>query len=181
MSPTDRIKEAFDAARRLSPAQRGDHLAALGRQDPSLCRQVQSLLDALDRGSGFLAEATVREPVSAANAMGDGTAAARAKDAGADSEWRFDELPGEQIGPYKLLDVIGEGGFGTVYLAEQRQPVHRHVALKVIKFGMDTRQVIARFEAERQALAMMEHPNIAKVLDAGTTATGRPYFVMELV
>jgi len=91
------------------------------------------------------------------------------------------EHVGSQIGPYKLLQPIGEGGMGTVYLAEQRTPVERRVALKVIKPGMDTRQVIARFEAERQALAMMDHPNIAKVLDAGTTANGRPYFVMELV
>ena len=85
------------------------------------------------------------------------------------------------IGPYKLLQAIGEGGFGTVYMAEQEHPVRRRVALKIIKLGMDTRQVIARFEAERQALAMMDHPNIAKVFDAGATETGRPYFVMELV
>ena len=85
------------------------------------------------------------------------------------------------IGRYKLLERIGEGGFGVVYMAEQLQPVRRQVALKVIKLGMDTRQVIARFEAERQALALMDHPNIAKVLDAGATETGRPYFVMELV
>ena len=91
------------------------------------------------------------------------------------------ELPGTQIGPYKLLQEIGEGGMGVVYMAEQAQPVRRTVALKIIKPGMDTRQVIARFEAERQALALMDHPNIAKVLDAGTTSTGRPYFVMELV
>lgn len=91
------------------------------------------------------------------------------------------EQPGTQIGPYKLLEQIGEGGMGTVYMAEQTEPVQRRVALKVIKPGMDSRQVIARFEAERQALAMMDHPNIAKVLDAGTTDSGRPYFVMELV
>ena len=91
------------------------------------------------------------------------------------------EGEGEQIGPYKLLQKIGEGGFGAVFMAEQSQPVKRRVALKIIKAGMDTRQVIARFEAERQALAMMEHPNIARVLDAGATGTGRPYFAMELV
>jgi non-specific serine/threonine protein kinase/serine/threonine-protein kinase len=91
------------------------------------------------------------------------------------------EQPGAQIGPYKLLQVIGEGGFGTVWMAEQREPVKRRVALKIIKLGMDTKQVIARFEAERQALAMMDHPNIAKVFDAGATTTGRPFFVMELV
>src|SRR5262249_28391093 len=91
------------------------------------------------------------------------------------------ECPGTLVGPYKLLERIGEGGFGVVYMAEQQHPVRRKVALKVVKPGMDSAQVLARFEAERQALALMDHPNIARVLDAGTTATGRPYFVMELV
>jgi serine/threonine protein kinase len=91
------------------------------------------------------------------------------------------EAPGAIIGRYKLLQKIGEGGMGVVYMAEQREPVIRKVALKIIKLGMDTRQVVARFEAERQALALMDHPNIAKVLDAGATETGRPYFVMDLV
>ena len=94
---------------------------------------------------------------------------------------RVSEQPGTVIGPYKLLQQIGEGGMGTVYMAEQTRPVQRKVALKVIKPGMDSRQVIARFEAERQALAMMDHVNIARVLDAGATESGRPYFVMELV
>jgi hypothetical protein len=91
------------------------------------------------------------------------------------------EKPGDAIGRYKLLEKIGEGGFGTVYVAEQKEPIRRQVALKIIKLGMDTKQVVARFEAERQALALMDHPNIAKVLDAGATAAGRPFFVMELV
>ncbi len=91
------------------------------------------------------------------------------------------ERPGTVIGPYKLMEQIGEGGMGLVFVAEQQQPIRRKVALKVIKPGMDTRQVTARFEAERQALALMDHPNIAKVLDGGTTDSGRPYFVMELV
>ena len=91
------------------------------------------------------------------------------------------EKPGDRIGRYKLLQQIGEGGCGIVYMAQQEEPVRRRVALKVIKLGMDTKQVIARFEAERQALALMDHPNIAKVLEAGATETGRPYFVMELV
>src|SRR5216683_2180770 len=91
------------------------------------------------------------------------------------------EKPGDRIGRYKLLQQIGEGGCGVVYMAEQTEPVRRRVALKVMKLGMDTKQVIARFEAERQALALMDHPNIAKILDAGATETGRPYFVMELV
>ncbi|HEY2414997.1 MAG TPA: serine/threonine-protein kinase [Pirellulaceae bacterium] len=91
------------------------------------------------------------------------------------------EGPGTKIGPYKLLQQIGEGGFGVVYMAEQERPVRRKVALKIIKPGMDTKEIIARFESERQALALMDHPNIAKVLDAGATESGRPYFVMELV
>jgi hypothetical protein len=89
--------------------------------------------------------------------------------------------PGSRIGRYKLLEQIGEGGCGIVFLAEQEEPVRRLIALKLIKPGMDTKNVIARFEAERQALALMEHPNIAKVFDAGATENGRPYFVMELV
>ncbi len=91
------------------------------------------------------------------------------------------ESAGAVIGPYKLLQQIGEGGMGVVWMAEPTQPVHRNVALKVIKPGMDSRQVIARFEAERQALAMMDHVNIARVIDGGTTENGLPYFVMELV
>ncbi len=105
-----------------------------------------------------------------------------------ESEWRVippehapvDEKPGANIGPYKLLQLLGEGGFGSVFMAEQERPVQRKVALKIIKLGMDTRQVVARFEQERQALALMDHPNIARVFDAGATSTGRPYFVMEL-
>ena len=91
------------------------------------------------------------------------------------------EKEGERIGPYKLLEKIGEGGMGRVWMAEQVEPIRRMVALKVIKAGLDSEQVLARFDAERQALALMDHPNIAKVLDAGTTPEGRPYFVMELV
>ncbi len=91
------------------------------------------------------------------------------------------EGPGAHIGLYKLLEQIGEGGCGVVFVAEQDQPVRRRVALKVIKAGLETKQVVARFEAERQALALMDHPHISKVLDAGTTENGRPYFVMELV
>jgi len=92
-----------------------------------------------------------------------------------------DPVVGTHIGRSKVLQKIGEGGWGVVYMAEQEQPVRRRLALKIIKLGMDTRSVIARFEAERQALAMMDHPNIARVLDAGATDTGRPFFVMELV
>src|SRR5262249_47526850 len=99
----------------------------------------------------------------------------------ADYDSPVTEGEGTVIGLYTLREQIGEGGMGLVFVAEQQQPVRRKVALKVIKPGMDTRQVVARFEAERQALAMMDHPNIGKVLDAGTTGGGRPYFVMELV
>lgn len=91
------------------------------------------------------------------------------------------EQSGQRIGRYRLQEQIGEGGFGTVWMAEQEEPVRRRVALKIIKLGMDTKEVVARFEAERQALAMMDHPNIARVFDGGATESGRPYFVMELV
>src|SRR5262245_44035358 len=106
-----------------------------------------------------------------------------AGDSGDSTNWKpkFYEQPGTIIGRYKLLEQIGEGGFGAVWLAEQREPIKRRVALKVIKLGMDTREVIARFEQERQALALMDHPSIARVLDGGATDKGRPYFVMELV
>ena len=95
---------------------------------------------------------------------------------GADSS---SEIPGSVIGPYKLIEQIGEGGFGVVYMAEQQQPIRRTVALKILKAGMDTREVVARFESERQALALMDHPAIAKVFDAGSTPEGRPYFAMD--
>jgi serine/threonine protein kinase/tetratricopeptide (TPR) repeat protein len=126
-----------------------------------LRRKLERLLDAHDKAGGFLR-------------ADDGTEAT-AEEAGGDEEI------GSAIGHYKLLQKIGEGGCGIVYMAEQTEPVRRRVALKIIKLGMDTKSVIARFEAERQALALMDHPNIAKVHDAGATETGRPYFVMELV
>ena len=93
----------------------------------------------------------------------------------------WDSAPPERVGPYKILQKIGEGGMGEVYLAEQETPIRRRVALKLIKLGMDTKQVVARFESERQALAIMNHPNVAKVFDAGATDQGRPYFAMEFV
>ena len=98
------------------------------------------------------------------------------------AEVRFDRMAGfREIGPYRLLQLLGEGGMGEVWLAEQKTPIHRTVALKLIKAGMDTKAVVARFESERQALALMDHPSIAQVFDAGSTAEGRPYFVMEYV
>ncbi len=93
----------------------------------------------------------------------------------------LDSSTPERVGPYRILERLGEGGMGIVYLAEQTEPVRRKVALKIIKHGMDTRQVVARFEAERQALAMLDHPCVAKVFDAGSTEAGRPYFAMEYV
>jgi serine/threonine protein kinase len=110
----------------------------------------------------------------------EGFADQKAREGLADSKLPAEEELGSRVGAYKLLQKLGEGGCGAVYLAEQEQPIRRRVALKIIKLGMDTRSVIARFEAERQALALMDHPNIARVFDAGATETGRPYFVMEL-
>jgi tetratricopeptide (TPR) repeat protein/serine/threonine protein kinase len=144
-----------------TPAERHAYLDEACRGDEALRRSVEGLLDAHERAGGFLESpapnlaATVDDPVS--------------------------ERPGTVVGPYKLLEQIGEGGFGVVFMAEQHEPIRRKVALKVLKPGMDSKQVIARFEAERQALALMDHPNIAKVLDAGQTGSGRPYFVMDLV
>src|SRR5262245_11272397 len=125
---------------------------------PELRARLEEMLRAHHQAGGFLGsnpEATCRMPAG--------------------------EAPGMLIGPYKILERIGEGGFGVVYMAEQERPVRRRVALKIIKPGMDTAQIIGRFEAERQALAIMEHPHIARVFDAGATEAGRPYFVMELV
>jgi serine/threonine protein kinase len=128
---------------------------------PELRRRVEVLLEAH------------REAGTAAHKPGD---EGPPRDVGAAAE-----QPGSIIGSYKLIEQIGEGGMGTVWMAQQTEPVKRVVALKVIKAGMDSKQVIARFDAERQALALMDHPNIAKVLDGGATGTGRPYFVMDLV
>ncbi len=144
------------------PAEKREgYLVGACGKDLALRSKVEALLKADAEAGGFMAAPT-------AGAAQQGTAPSQ-------------EQPGAQIGRYKLLEKIGEGGFGEVWMAEQREPVKRRVALKIIKLGMDTKQVIARFEAERQALAMMDHPHIAKVLDAGATEKGRPYFVMELV
>ena len=133
-------------------------------ENPSTCRNCGAPLTG-DAREGFCPECLFR-------LAGAGTVRVSPPD---------EEEIGTCIGRYKLLEKVGEGGFGAVYVAEQREPVKRRVALKIIKLGMDTRQVIARFEAERQALALMDHPNIARVFDGGATETGRPYFVMELV
>jgi hypothetical protein len=140
--------------------------------DGELRAEVEAYLSAEGEAGGFLAHPSVTKEFG----PDDGTA-----EAGVTAEAPVTERAGTMIGRYKLLQQIGEGGFGVVFMAEQETPVRRMVALKVIKLGMDTREVVARFEAERQALAMMDHPNIAKVLDGGSTDSGRPYFVMELM
>src|SRR5262249_35083595 len=156
-------KAIFNVARQIgSPDARAEYLRQACGTDSGLRERVQVLLHAYEEQASFLESpppvgvaATIDQPAS--------------------------ESPGAVIGPYKLIEQIGEGGRGTAWMAQQQRPVKRLVAVKLIKAGMDSRQVIARFEAERQALALMDHPNIAKVLDADTTAAGRPYFVMDLV
>jgi serine/threonine protein kinase/tetratricopeptide (TPR) repeat protein len=155
-------KAVFNEARRLGSAdERAAYLQRACGHDPVAVGRVLELLRVYDLAKSFLEsppaglDATTDQPVR--------------------------ERPGEVVGPYKLLEQIGEGGFGVVFMAEQTEPVRRKVALKILKPGMDTHQVVARFEAERQALAIMDHPNIAKVFDGGATPLGRPYFVMELV
>jgi serine/threonine protein kinase/WD40 repeat protein len=145
--------------------------------DELLRERVQALLSAHTDSDSFMRQPALRS--DQANGQTDSNNGHTLKFEGTDSF--LAEHVGASIGPYKLLQPIGEGGMGVVFMAEQSHPVQRRVALKVIKPGMDTRQVVARLEAERQALALMDHPNIARVFDAGTTANGRPYFVMELV
>jgi eukaryotic-like serine/threonine-protein kinase len=161
MEPKSIDQIYWDAAQIASPSEREVYLQQACAADIELRRKVEGLLHARSKVENFLESPaaslmhTIDDPIS--------------------------ERPGTVIGPYRLMEQIGEGGMGLVFVAEQQQPIRRKVALKVIKPGMDTRQVVARFEAERQALALMDHPNIAKVLDGGETAGGRPYFVMELV
>ncbi|MBL9136058.1 MAG: protein kinase [Verrucomicrobiales bacterium] len=157
------LREIFLEAMGLTdPAARATYLDQACRGNDALRGQVEELLAEESQLGSFLGQPAIANPHLHRTAVSL-------------------EKAGDRIGPYRLLQEIGEGGCGVVFLAEQEVPVRRRVALKVIKEGMDTRQVIARFEAERQALAMMDHPNIARVLDAGATSTGRPYFVMELV
>jgi tetratricopeptide (TPR) repeat protein len=165
------LEAIFDGAIALESAeQREIYLTRTCGQDLVLRREAEALIRAYEKAGNFLThEAGETDQTSSKPASG-GMAIAAAV-----------EEPGTVIGRYKLREKIGEGGCGVVYVAEQEEPMRRRVALKVIKLGMDTRSVVARFEAERQALAMMDHPNIAKVFDAGATESGRPYFVMELV
>jgi serine/threonine protein kinase/tetratricopeptide (TPR) repeat protein len=152
-----------EAVEYRSPEERAAFLERACACDAGLRARVNALLRAYEAAGSFLeGTAPAREPVATVDEL-------------------IGERPGTVIGPYKLLEPIGEGGFGVVFMAEQQQPLRRKVALKVLKPGMDSAQVIARFEAERQALALMDHPHIATVHDAGATASGRPYFVMELV
>ena len=149
MEPKSIDRIYWDAAQIASAAERDAYLDGACAGDAALRQRVEHLLRLRPRAEGFL-----ESPAPALVATADDAAVS--------------ERPGAVIGPYKLMEQIGEGGFGLVFVAEQQHPVRRKVALKIIKPGMDTRQVVARFEAERQALALMDHPNIAKVLDAGT-------------
>src|SRR4051812_9147504 len=163
-SPTPDAKSVFGRAAEIpSPAGRAAFLDDACAGHAAVRAEVETLLKALGQAGSFMGvpAAPAGETVSYDTPISEGE--------------------GTVIGPYTLRELIGEGGMGTVFVAEQTHPVRRKVALKVIKPGMDSRQVIGRFEAERQALALMDHPNIAKVHDGGTTPDGRPYFVMELV
>ncbi|MGA2870344.1 MAG: serine/threonine-protein kinase, partial [Verrucomicrobiota bacterium] len=159
----DRDVIVFSEAINLPEAERAVYVERECAGDADLRRRVEALFQAHEKAGDFLCEPPPGLPGAISQATFTG------------------EKPGDWIGRYKLLQQIGEGGHGVVFMAEQKEPIHRQVALKVIKPGMDTKSVIARFEAERQALALMDHPNIAKVFDAGATGSGRPYFVMELI
>src|SRR6478736_3974958 len=154
--------EIFSTALAMPTPERAAYLERVCGGDASLLGRVESLLRAHEEAGDFLSKVPAGGP-------------------GERPAGTVGERVGDRVGRYKLLQQIGEGGCGVVFMAEQEEPVRRRVALKVVKPGMDTKNVIARFEAERQALALMEHPNIAQVLDAGATDSGRPYFVMELV
>jgi serine/threonine protein kinase/Flp pilus assembly protein TadD len=173
--PPDYEVTVFGKALKLPPGERAAYLGQACGPDEGLRARLEALLAVHEEAGAFLKEPASeleRVPVPAAPKSPSGTIRLSLPSS---------EKPGDRIGRYKLLQQIGEGGCGVVYMAEQSEPVRRKVALKVIKLGMDTKNVIARFEAERQALALMDHPNIAKVLEAGATDAGRPFFVMELV
>ena len=172
---TKRPRDLFVAALEIKDAaERSAFLESACGPDTELRKRVEELLAEEQRLGAFLDTPAMAE-VAPPDTIPDLSVRRRARSTSGT------ECVGDRIGRYKLLEEIGEGGCGSVYMAEQEEPVRRRVALKLIKAGMDTRSVIARFEAERQALALMDHPNIARVLDAGATETGRPYFVMELV
>ena len=161
------LKDLFLAAVAVPPADRAAWLRENCRNDLELLKRVEQMLAAHENPQSLLDQLApeTQPPTESITAFDD----------------PISDHPTTVIGPYKLIQTIGEGGMGTIFMAQQTEPIRRLVALKLIKPGMDSHQVIARFEAERQALALMDHPNIARVLDAGTTTEGRPYFVMELV
>ncbi len=161
ISNSDIVSVFGEALECQSPQDRAECLDRACKNNADLRGKIEALLQAHQDAGNFLGGPAAPPEVTSDHPLREG--------------------PSSQIGPYKLLEQIGEGGMGVVFMAEQTRPVQRRVALKIIKTGMETRQVVARFEAERQALAMMDHPNIARVLDAGATEAGRPYFVMELV
>ena len=171
--PPVSVKAIFDQALEIvSPVERAAYLDQACAASPELRAKVEALLQAYADAGSFLEKPAPVATVDSSPGSPQVQAAAVSS---------FPEGPGSWIGSYKLLQKLGEGGMGTVWVAEQTGPVKRRVALKVIKPGMDSAQVLRRFEAERQALALMDHTHIAKVFDAGTTGEGRPYFVMELV
>jgi eukaryotic-like serine/threonine-protein kinase len=174
-----REEDLFDAARQIAdPARRRAYLERVCPDDPAMRARVEALVAAENEAERFFEEGSCA--LNSAELPPE-FARAVATPAAVEASLLSDEPVGARIGRYKLLQKLGEGGCGVVYMAEQEEPVRRRVALKIIKLGMETKSVIARFEAERQALAMMDHPNIARVFDAGATERGRPYFVMELV
>lgn len=171
------ISDLFERARHITdPLQRERFFEEVCGANAALRARLVALLHAYEEAGDFLRLSREVDHVGETRESGGALSSAADTHIGSIAEG-----PGSIIGPYKLLELIGEGGFGSVYVAEQDRPIRRKVALKIIKLGMDTRQVVARFEAERQALAILEHPNIAKVFDGGSTETGRPYFVMEMV
>jgi serine/threonine protein kinase/tetratricopeptide (TPR) repeat protein len=176
MNPeAQRVRDIFVATVKLPLDKWEAFLTEACAGDEKLRRQVSDLLREHQQAGSFL-----DQPAVSLRTTGDYDSAANGAVLGSPDPASA-EGPGTMIGPYKLLELIGEGGMGEVWMAEQREPMQRKVALKILKAGMDTRQVAARFEAERQALALMDHPHIARVFDGGATDGGRPYFVMELV
>jgi serine/threonine protein kinase len=168
----------IEALEKEDPAERAAFLDRACADDFALRERIERLLQRHEQAGSFL-DSAASALINRNRADNPGTWPTA--ETGFVEEPTLPEGPGSVIGPYKVMEEIGEGGMGLVFVAEQQHPVRRRVALKVIKPGMDTRDVIARFEAERQALALMDHPHIAKVLDGGATTSGRPYFVMELV
>ncbi|HEX3799884.1 MAG TPA: tetratricopeptide repeat protein [Verrucomicrobiae bacterium] len=175
-NPSEHEEAIFISTLQLPAEQRAKHLDEVCAGNPRLRKRIEALVKAHEKAGEFLEKPASTLPIAEPMPL-----PAAGPHATVRISLSSTEKAGDKIGRYKLLQQIGEGGCGVVYMAEQEEPVRRRVALKVIKLGMDTKNVIARFEAERQALALMDHPNIAKVLDAGATEAGRPFFVMELV